>query len=804
MTRDVGPGRSIRDRALSAVLDAVGGLLRFSVRRPGTVALTTLVVTLAASLFIPRVGLLLDGRSLIPSDRSQQLDSDRAAEIFRLRDVIVVGVTSPETVYSPEALALVARLSSELEALEGIAPGSVVSLSTLPRLSLDDDSFDPDPLLGRGGPVTDAMVLQVRRETEDLGLDDGVVVSADGRATAVLAEVETAADRYLLLERIRELVAGSASGCCTVEVSGTAIAQAVLGRAAALDLSRLVPAVLLLLAVVLTLAFRHPLPAMVALAEIGASLLITAGVMGLVGESIFVTTLVLPVILIVIGVSDDVYALNRWLVRTRERDEEPATAIVASFHEVASPILVTALTTMVGLVALSLSGLEPQRVFGLYGALSIGVSTILTFTLVPALLALAGARGVARRRTEDGWSRAALAYLRRLEGFGSARALVCVALLILCGAWIVRDLRVEDDWVRNLPADSDVVRGDRVINRQLAGTIRLELMADGAAPRALLDPETFEAIGRLEERLESRPFVGAVHSVFSEVVRVQAALEAVPYDQLRADLAAGTRRLQPMEIEQSLLLLSSLRRSPLVKSVDDGYQRARLTVFLRFANYSRIREVVELVRSTDTGLEITPFGDGWISFSAVRLLVVGQVQSVLVALLADALLLLLLLRSARLAALAIAPITVSVLIVFALLTLSGTPLGIANSMFAAIALGIGVDYSIHLVEHYRQGIARGDDRHQALREAYGKTAPAILKSAVAISAGLSVLAFSEVLPNLQLGLLVALSLAICALMTLTVVPSLVLALPSRERAGAHAEPGPPLRRREVGARGVYP
>ena len=78
MTRDVGPGRSIRDRALSAVLDAVGGLLRFSVRRPGTVALTALVVTLAASLFIPRVGLLLDGRSLIPSDRSQQLDSDRA------------------------------------------------------------------------------------------------------------------------------------------------------------------------------------------------------------------------------------------------------------------------------------------------------------------------------------------------------------------------------------------------------------------------------------------------------------------------------------------------------------------------------------------------------------------------------------------------------------------------------------------------------------------------------------------------------------------------------------------------------
>lgn len=764
----------------SAILGAVLALLRASVRHPKTIVLTTLVATLVSCLFIPRIDLLLDGRSLIPSNHDLLARSDRAAETFDLRDVVVIGITSPETVYSTQALALVASLSSEVAALEGVVPGSVVSLATLPRLSLDDDDFDPDPLLQRAAPLTPAVVRQLRRETEALGLDDGIVVAPDGRTTAVLAEVETQADRYRLLEQIRQLVRASASDCCSVEVSGTAVAQAVLGRSAARDLSRLVPAVVLLLALVLTLAFRHPLPAVVALAEIGVSLLITAGVMGMVGQGIFVTTLVLPVILIVIGVSDDVYALNRYYGRWEDPQQDPRERIVESFRDVANPILVTALTTMVGLVSLSLSGLEPQRVFGLYGALSIGLSTVLTFTLVPALLTLAGSRGRARRGVEDGWSRRAAAYLGRIEALGSRRVLIGVALLTLAGAWLVRDLRIEDDWVRNLPADSDVARGDRMLNRNLAGTIRLELMADGGSPRALLDPATFSAFGRLQERLESRPFVGATSSVFSDVTRVQAALEDIPYEELRSDLASGARQLQPMEIQQNLLLLSSLRRTPLTESIDDTQRLARMTVFLRFANYSRIREIVEMASSSGTGLDLTPFGDGWISYTAVRLLVVGQVGSVLVALLADAFLLMLLFRSLRLAALAMAPILVSVLLVFAVLALSGTPLGIANSMFAAIALGIGVDYSIHLVEHYREARHELDNRRAAMREAYAKTAPAILKSAVAIAAGLSVLAFSEVLPNLQLGLLVALSLAICGAMTLTIVPSLILALPRTE------------------------
>jgi uncharacterized protein len=158
----------------------------------------------------------------------------------------------------------------------------------------------------------------------------------------------------------------------------------------------------------------------------------------------------------------------------------------------------------------------------------------------------------------------------------------------------------------------------------------------------------------------------------------------------------------------------------------------------------------------------------------VRLLVIGQARSIAFALLSDTILLVLLFRSFKTALLAELPVISCVLLVFGTLAVTATPLGTANSMFASIVLGIGVDYSIHLVASYQEKKRRLGAPREAILAALGSTGPAILLSAFAIVAGFSVMAFSTVPPNRQLGLLVCLSLAICAVITLVLLPTLVL------------------------------
>ncbi len=752
-------------------------LLRLSVRHPRLVVGAVLLLAAAALPFVPRIALRLEGRALIPENHPSMRASDREAERFGLRDVIVVAVEETGGGLSPRALGKVAAISRELERLDGVVPGSVASLATMPRLYIEDGVLDLRPLLDRDAPDA-ATAAAVLRESAALGLDNGVLLARDGRAAAIYAEVTDDADRYRLRRSIRDLAGRASEPGLAVHYSGTALAQAVLGEAAATDLVRLVPLVMLVMAVALTAVYRNAVPALVSLAEIGISLVWTAGLMGLTGQSIFVTTLALPVILIVIGISDDVYALNRYFAVAREDPARPpAEVALEALGAVRRPILLTALTTSAGLLCLTATSLEPQRVFGLFGAVAVAFSTLMTFTLVPALLVIFRPRprppGPAGRPAGERWMER---WFERLRRTPPAAVLAPLALLLAASLALATRVEIGDNWVANLPPASDTARGDRAINRLLAGTNTLELALDSGRPGGCLDPEVFAALGAVEEALLASPYVGAVDGLYADVVRVDAALAGVPYRTLRAALARGEERLDAGRIEQALLLLDSLGRSPRVERLDPEARHTRVTVFVNSADYARVGRVLAVARgaggrSFGEG-RVEPFGDGWIGYTTIRLLVVGQIRSIALAVVSDTLLLLLVLGSLVTALIAVSPVVTGVVLVFGTLAAFGVPLGTASSMFAAIALGVGVDYSIHLVASIRAEGARGAARAEAVRRALVATGPAILTSALAIAAGFSLLGFSEVMPNRRLGLLVALTMTLCAIITLVLVPFL--------------------------------
>jgi predicted RND superfamily exporter protein len=139
----------------------------------------------------------------------------------------------------------------------------------------------------------------------------------------------------------------------------------------------------------------------------------------------------------------------------------------------------------------------------------------------------------------------------------------------------------------------------------------------------------------------------------------------------------------------------------------------------------------------------------------------------------DLILISLLLGSVRMGLIAVLPVAFSLLLVLAALALAGTPLGIANSMFAGIALGIGLDFAIHLTTTYKQRLREGMTAIEALRGTLELSGPAVCVSAASITAGFSVLMLSEIAPNVQLGVMICLCLLTCAVTTLLLIPSLL-------------------------------
>ena len=752
-------------------------LLRFSVRHPRIVVTLAGVVTVCALVFIPRIQLRLDGRSLIPSGLPQFAEGDRAASRFELRDLVLIGVGNEDSgVYTPETLRHIARLSDGLSRVEGVVPGSVVSISTVPRVALVDGKVDTSPLYRPEDQLDPDSIQELRREVVKRGLNTGALISADAKGAAIIAKVEPGADRYRLLEATRALIARESSGKDTVYLSGSALAQAVLGEATARDLARLIPAVIAVLGVMLFLSFRHPVPALLSLTEIGVSLIWMSGLMGLTGQPVFVTTLVLPVVLICVGVSDDVYALGHYFNEAEHAaGAKVEETIVAAFSGATRPIATTAISTVVGLLSMAAVSLNPLRVFGLFGSAAIVFSTLFTFSLVPALLALFKPK--VHWKGELG-GRPATSALHLLTGRASPqRVAVCAILVALCAAIATTRLRVDDSWIRNLPKESDIVRGDRFFNEKLAGTTALELMVDATHGGWFNSREGILALGSLEWTLARVANVGAVSCLFNDVVRTNASLMGLNYSAYRTALRTGRLPFTKDDVDRAFTVLSQSTQAPISERVDDEHRWARVTVFIRDADYSRIDNVLRAAEreTSDQGLghKIVPFGDGWISYLTVRLLVEGQTSSIVLALVTDLILITILLGSLRMGLISVLPVGFSLLLVLAALAIAGTPLGIANSMFAGIALGIGLDFAIHLTTAYRQKLRQGVPAGEALRSTLELTGPAVCVSAASITAGFSVLLLSEISPNVQLGVMICLCLLTCAVTTLLLIPSLL-------------------------------
>jgi predicted RND superfamily exporter protein len=338
-------------------------------------------------------------------------------------------------------------------------------------------------------------------------------------------------------------------------------------------------------------------------------------------------------------------------------------------------------------------------------------------------------------------------------------------------------LRVDDSWIRNLPSDSDIVRGDRFFNEKLAGTTALELMIDTRNSGWFNSKEGLSALGSLEWTLARVPHVGAVNCLFNDVVRTNSSLMGLNYSAYRTALRTGRLPLTNDDVERAFAVLSRSTQASIRERVDDEHRSARVTVFIRDADYTRIDNVLRAaeqeISNQGLGHKIVPFGDGWISYLTVRLLVEGQASSIVLALVTDLILITLLLGSLRIGLIAVLPVAFSLLLVLAALALAGTPLGIANSMFAGIGLGIGLDFAIHLTTAYRQRLRQGIPAGEALRSTLALTGPAVCVSAASITAGFSVLMLSEISPNVQLGVMICLCLLTCAVTTLLLIPSLL-------------------------------
>jgi predicted RND superfamily exporter protein len=553
----------------------------------------------------------------------------------------------------------------------------------------------------------------------------------------------------------------------TVHLTGPVVAETLLGEQILADLARLVPLVVAVVGVVLYVCLGQVVAAMTVLVGMLVVLVWTFGAMALLGVPLTLVTSVLPVLLMAMAVNDQIHLLER-VQRHLSGGGSIADALGRAFAEVGRPIVRTAVTTSIGFLAFTTTSVLPMRHFGVFAALGLLLAMAFTFTLLPALLMVLGLKPRRDRAAREEAPRG-------IERWAARRPRV--AVLAAAGAVLVASLaglpalRIEDSWVENFDRRSDLAVAAKRFDRDYLGGYRLDLTLDRGEPGAFRLPEGVRLVDSVQTVLASFPEVSGTRSV---VDLARAGLAGVaPERSLETLSAAGLAQL-------FLVLEMSGSQEPLNRLVAGDGGAARIQCFVRGADYSRARRLLgrvdELGRAlASRGVRMRASGDLAVATEVVRATVLNQVRSVGATLIGLAVVMALVFRSLAAAAL-IAPVAATTLVMFGGMGVAGIPLGVATSMFAALAEGEGAGFAIHLASRWFD-LRREHDPGVALSRTLGGVGATIRWNGLIVVAGCLVLCFSELRPVRALGGLIAAGIAVSYLMSFLVLPALLPRLP---------------------------
>jgi hypothetical protein len=161
-------------------------------------------------------------------------------------------------------------------------------------------------------------------------------------------------------------------------------------------------------------------------------------------------------------------------------------------------------------------------------------------------------------------------------------------------------------------------------------------------------------------------------------------------------------------------------------------------------------------------------------------LIKSQYNSLIIAVLMVLLIIGLILRSGLKGVFATIPIIATIIILFGFMGFAGISLDIATVLVASIALGIGIDYSIHVITSFNNYLKECGDAEQSIEQTIMTSGKAIIINVTAVAAGFLVLLFSQMVPLQNFGLLVAISMFGSGFGSLTLLP-VILILANRKR-----------------------
>lgn len=676
--------------------------------------------------------------------------------------LVVLEATGPADVLDPPGLQWQAEIAADFRAIPSVM--KVESLATLqvPRLTLT--GFQLHPLIERM-PVDQDSADQVRSLLAGMPLPRNGMLNRDDRVAAVPVFLDPAGRD---IDAMRETVAAISAAVARrpapdgyrVHFTGLPVLRVEIVNALRSDLLRMFPLAGVAYLAVLGLLFRRISGALLPLMAVGIGLTWTMATLAVTRETLNLVSNILPVLLLIIGVSSCVQIVSCYAEESANGLRDQRKAARDAIARMAPACLLAAITTAVGFASLSTARSVLLQRFGWQAAVGVAyqyISTLVTLGTVfrffppPRYVGLNETRPglITRMVTAAGFAVACHPW------WTLACALGVVAVMVWSGSRVIINSYAV---LETFDSEHPSIQSLRLVERELAGIMPLEISLQSHETGHFLEPEVFHKVLEVEEAARGLPGVLAVQSyadLFREVLsrwpgrrRSETDRQLVPSGNPgRARLERTARFIErfPDAFHYETYM------------TEDG-RRARIRVRLREIG---TRETLALIGVLEARLatafppggpiEARLTGEAYVNAQALSTLIRDLFYSLLTASFVIFSLIAIKFRSLRVGLIAALPNLTPLTLTLGYMGFRGYDMNVGNVIAFTICLGLADDNTIYFLYRFRDEVEADGNVVAAIRRAFLSTGRAIVATNLLLVVGMSVLMFSNFVPTRRFG-----------------------------------------------------
>lgn len=770
-------------------------LAKFVIKNRFVLLIFLLAATATMGYFASKVTLSYEFSKAIPTDNPKYVDYVAFKNKFGDDgNLLVVGISTKE-LFVLKNFKVYQQLEANLKKIAGVedilsVPGAFNLVKNVETEKLDAVKIFPDNIntqqeldssvaVFNNLPFYNERLYNKNTGSYLMAVRVNKQIFSSEKRTAVLNKITEQLSRFEAESKIE------------VHASGLPLIRTILADRIKKEMRLFLLASLGLSVLILLLFFRSISTTLLSLAVVIIGVVWTLGIIHLCGYQITLLTALIPSLVVVIGIPNCIYFINKYHTSYLKDAENPApitrknNALVAMVSKMGVVTLFCNITAAIGFAVFAFTKSEILQEFGVVAGISIMVIFFVSFILLPSVLSLLPAPGNNQLKyLHNKLIEKTLNVLERWVFVYKKQVLIVTVVIVLFSIAGVMRLKNVAFIVDDLPKKDKIYIDLKYFEKNFKGVMPLEIMVDTKRRRGLSGLKSLTIFEKVDSLAQ---FIGSQ----KEMTKPLSLAEGLKFAKQGFYEGDSTNYLMPNSFDGAFVgeylrpskdgnATANNFSKTLRSFIDTASQTTRISVSMADVGTEALPELLNKIQTRsnelfDSSYKVTLTGTSITFLEGSKFIINGLKESIAWAFLLIAFCMLFLFKSFRILICSLIPNLIPLLVTAGIMGWVGVALKPSTVLIFSVALGIAIDITIRFLVNYKQVLPEHkNDPSNAVKATIHQTGLSIIYTSLVLTAGFIIFCASSFGGTFALGWLTSVTLLVATFTNLVLLPVLIV------------------------------